>query len=130
MGFKEVYFIVKNSGIFNDERDLRYSFNKIRIHNKNETIEHFMSKAMLTFLIFSKLGKGVITEADMRCGRQVDVVQFSNAGEITGYEIESNAFDKTEIKGMDIVEIKLANMPAKAKEGLEELEKWLKEYLI
>jgi hypothetical protein len=129
MDSKKMYMAFKNKEILNTGRNIEYGLNKIRRHNKNETTEHFMSKAMLSFLLMNK-GSGIITEAETNNGRCIDILQFTENMNFVGYEIESAGNEKKDVEGVDIVEIKLENMPEAAKKGLEELEKWLTQYMV
>lgn len=130
MNYRVVSHILNEKDCIAQKRKLLYGYNRVRIHNRFETFEHFITKAMLTFLIFKKGKKGVITEAEMRNGRQIDVLQVARNGNLVGYEIENNKFDKIDVDGVDIIEINLKKMPQKAREGIKELEKFVKEYLI
>jgi hypothetical protein len=130
MNFREVKYILGRKGILAKDRNIAYSYNRIKFHNQYETTEHFISKAMLTFLIFCNNEKGILTEVDFKNGRTADALQVSRDGQLVAYEIESEKNTKKEIEGVDTVEIPLRKMPMKAREGIKELEKWLSQYLI
>jgi hypothetical protein len=118
-----------HSHSLNTGRNPVYGINKVRFHNKYETLEHFMAKALISMLIIRK-EKGIITEAELRNGRVIDILQFNRKGEMVGYEINSGKPEKIEADGIDIVDIPLERMPEKSREGLKELEKWLVNYII
>jgi hypothetical protein len=131
MGFREDAKIIMENGNFNNKRNFIYGYNRIKIHNRYETIEHFITKAMLGFLIFSK-GKGsFISEAETISGRVVDLIQITNEHKnLVAYEIESDKNTKSYIKGVDEVEIRLADMPETSRQGLKDLAKWIEGYVI
>lgn len=130
MEFRETCYLIREKECLRHMKYLGHYYNKCRIHSRFETTEHFMAKAMLMFMIFSKGEKAVLTEVEMRNGRTVDVLQINKKGELVGYEIENVKNTKTGIDGIDIVEIPLRKMPREAKAGLKALENWLKEYVI
>lgn len=130
MNLRDMSIILNKKECMNKERKIIYGYNRVRIHNKYETKEHFMTKALLTHMIFSRTRNGVMTEADMRDGRSIDVLQVAKNGDLVGYEIENGKNTKNDVDGVDFVEINLKKMPKKAKEGIKELENWLKVYLI
>lgn len=113
----------------NPERNILYSLNRVKLHNRYESLEHFMTKAMLTHLLFKK-GKNTISEAEMRDGRTVDTLLICKDGDLVAYEIESIKDTKPAVKGVDIVDIYLKAMPEEAKTGLLALEKWLEEFIV
>jgi len=129
MMYDQAVRLLKNNKILAEDRSIKYGLNRIRWHNRNETIEHFISKAMLGFLIL-KNDKCIITEAECRNARQIDILQINKQGELVGYEIENNKNMKSDVESVDMFEIKLKDMPVKAREGMKELEKWLKGYLV
>lgn len=129
MDYRIAIRFLKKARILNSRKDYLYGYNKIRIHNRFETTEHFMAKAMMSFLIFKK-GKVFITEADCRNGRVLDILQINKNGEFVSYEIESNKLDKSDVDGVDTFEIKLSKMPPEARKGLKSMEKWLNKYVV
>jgi hypothetical protein len=131
MDYRKVELAIRNNGNFNNGRNFRMGLNKIRYHSKNETIEHFMTKAMLGFLILSKDRGGFVSEAEMVSSRTIDLVQITKEhGNLVGYEIETLKNEKHFIRGVDIIEIPLTQMPPEAKIGLESLKKWLEIFIV
>jgi hypothetical protein len=120
--------ILNDSGVLASDRDFLHGYNKIRRHSQFESLEHFISKAMLAFLVMKK-GKVVITEADMRNGRCIDILQVVKDN-LVGYEIESDKNWKDGVDGIDIVEVKISEMPIGAREGIKALSRWLQEFII
>lgn len=130
MEFRETSRLLHQKECLRHMKYLGHYYSKCRIHNRHETSEHFMAKAMLMFMIFSKGEKAVLTEVETRSGRTIDVLQVNKKGELVGYEIENTKNIKSGIAGIDIVEIPLKKLPKEAKAGLKVLENWLKEYAI
>ena len=130
MEFRETSRLLHQKECLRHMKYLGHYYNKVRIHNRHETSEHFMAKAMLMFMIFSKGDKAVLTEVETKTGRTVDVVSVNKKGELVGYEIENVKNMKTGIDGVDIVEIPLRKMPISARQGFKALENWLKEFTI
>jgi hypothetical protein len=85
---------------------------------------------MLSFLIFSKKGDGVVTECEMSNGRVIDILAITKSGNLIGYELESVKDTKPAIEGVDIVDIYLKEMPETAKQGMEDLKKWLEAFIV
>lgn len=132
MDCKQVYAILKKRNkekLFAEGRSIRYGLNKVRYHNRQESLEHFIAKAVATHIIFGK-GNGVISEVYMIDGRCIDVLEINREGELIGYEFENEKFDKSAVDGVDIFEVKLKNMPQLAKDGLKCLENWLKKQMM
>lgn len=120
----------KNCEFLNRERNPLYGYNKIRRHSPMETPEHFMAKAMLGFLIMKK-GDVIISEAEAKNGRCIDIMQITKNKNFICYELESEGHNKKiDVAGTDTVEIDLRKMPEFAKDGIFELKKWLEQYLI
>jgi hypothetical protein len=116
--------------VLNNERNPLYGINKVKIHSHFETLEHFVSKAILTYLLF-KNNNGTITEAEMRNGRSIDVLSVNDNENYVGYELESNGHNsKPDVEGVDIIEIDLRKMPDTAKKGMNDLMKWLEEFIV
>jgi hypothetical protein len=130
MNYFRIKEILKEKGILNNGRDFKYGYNRTKFHSKYEGIGHFISKAMLSFLIFSKKGDGVVTECEMSNGRVIDILAITKSGNLIGYEINSTKPDKLEVKGVDVVDIPLGQMPETAKKGIEDLKKWLEEFIV
>lgn len=104
--------------------------NKVLIHSTKETLEHFLVKSIITKLIFDK-GDGVLTEAETLSGRIIDVIQVKNgSGEIIGYEVESLINRKEKVDGVDIIEIKLQNIPTETKENIFKLTRYLADRIV
>jgi hypothetical protein len=120
--------ILNDSGVLASDRDFVNGYNKIRRHTQFESWEHFITKAMLAFLVM-KTGKVVITEADMKNGRCIDILQVVE-NNLVGYEVESVHNGKVSVDGVDIVEIPLSKAPASFKKGIKDMEKWLQSYMI
>jgi len=133
MDCKEVYAILRRKnkiGVLAERRSILYGLNKVRYHNRKESLEHFIAKALLTHIIFSK-GDGVISEIYMANGRCIDVLKINHQGELIGYEIETDGnFNKEDVEGVDLFEIDLRKMPHKAKEGLEIFKKWMQKQIL
>jgi len=132
MDCKDVYAILRKNNkekIFAERRNIRYGLNKVRYHNRQESLEHFIAKAVATHIIFGK-GNGVISEVYMIDGRCIDVLEINQKRELIGYEFENEKFDKSAVEGVDIFEVKLKNMPQLAKNGLKCLENWLKKQMM
>lgn len=131
MDYRKVELAIRNNGNFNNGRNFRMGLNKIKIHSSNETIPHFISKAMLGFLIFSKDKGGFVSEAEMLNGRVVDVVQITEMHKnLVCYEIETGKNEKHYVKGADTIEISLSQMPEDAKKGLKSLEEWINTFIV
>jgi len=130
MEYKKAMILLKNNTFLNEGRNLQYSYNKIRLHNRFETENHFIAKAMLAFLLITKKHDAVLTEAEMRNGRCMDALSIKDSGGVVGYEVESDENDKCNVDGVDTIVIKLKDMPPKAREGIEELAKWLTEFMV
>lgn len=110
---------------------LKYVYNKVRWHNQYETREHFMTKAMLQFILMKK-GDGTFSEFQAKNNRVVDVLQITKK-DIVGYEIETNMNNikgKKEINGVDIVPIDLNKMPKSVSNALKTFEKWAEKYVV
>lgn len=95
----------------------------VRIHNKNETWQHFILKAMV-FHILKARNRLVFTECGFENGAISDVYDFTNK---RIYEIESTKY-KTEIKdnqykGMDYYILYVEEMPEDVGTWYEFLEK-------
>lgn len=129
MNYWQIKNILKNKDCLNPERNINYSYNRTKFHNRYESFEHFMAKAMLTFLLFKK-GKGIISEAEMRDGRVIDILQINKKGELVGYELNNTKPDKIDVHNVDIADIPLDQMPETAKQGIRDLGKWLEQYII
>lgn len=130
MNYFRIKEILKEKDILNNGRDFKYGYNRTKFHSKYEGIGHFISKAMLSFLIFSKKGDGVVTECEMSNGRVIDILAITKSGNLIGYELNNTKPDKLEVKGVDTVDIPLEEMPSEAKIGLLALKKWLEEYMV
>lgn len=131
MEAQEVAYILKNNESMNTRRNVYYGLNKTRMHNHNETLPHFMVKAMLTYLIVTKKRCPVITEAELANGRCVDALQITKNKELVAYEIESNGTNnKEDVKGIDFIDIDLNKMPETTKAGLMQMKMWLNNYLV
>jgi len=131
MDAQQVAYIMKNNESLNTRRNVYYGLNRARMHSHGETVEHFMVKAMLTYLIVTKKRCNVITEAEMASGRCVDALQITKNKELVAYEIETNGTnDKEDVKGIDFVEIDLREMPETTKAGLMQMKMWLNKFLV
>jgi hypothetical protein len=130
MDIRQIVTIWKSNDNFNKERNPYYGLNRVRIHSSNETIEHFLIKSALTFILVNKKHHGVITEAEMRNGRCIDVCCIKNEKNIQGYEINNGKPDKIDVNGIDIVDIPLATLPKEVKKGFAIIEKWLEKYIV
>jgi hypothetical protein len=131
MDYRQAELVIRNNGNFNKGRDFRMGLNKIRYHSKNESIEHFMTKAVLGFLILSKNKGGFVSEAEMVSSRVVDLVQITEKSKnLVAYEIETEKNTKHYVNGVDEVEIRLADMPETSRQGLKDLAKWIEGYVI
>jgi hypothetical protein len=120
--------ILDIKGILTHDRDILYGWNRVRIHGPKETNIHFLTKSLLALLLMKK-GKGVITEAETRNARCVDVLQVTKNG-LVAYEIENEHNTKNDVPGVDIVEIPLSKAPASFKKGIKDMERWLKQYMV
>lgn len=115
-----------NRGIYSN---LRFCINKVRFHNRYETLEHFITKALLSYILISKRNQGVVTELEFNNGRKVDVVQVMNSGNLAGYEIESEKNVKLNAP-IDIIEIKLKNIPSSYLSAIQKLAKHIENYVV
>jgi len=112
--------ILRENGIVINESNKNCLF----IHNRNESMKHFIVKAML-FKILREKGRNIGTEIEIRNGI-VDLIDFNN---LIAYEIE-NGMSKKQIKE------KIDNYKAvkdvffinynKAPENLKDAEKYLR----
>jgi len=80
--------ILRENGIVINESNKNCLF----IHNRNESMKHFIVKAML-FKILREKGRNIGTEIEIRNG-VVDLIDFNN---LIAYEIE-NGMGKKQIK--------------------------------
>ena len=129
MDFEKARSILREADILAEGRKLEYGLGKIRPHSRFETNEHLLVKALVSFMALKKDNQ-FITEAECRNGKIIDIIQIKKNGNLIAYEIESVKNNKPDVENVDTVEIPLKEMPEKAKEGLKELEKWLKAYII
>ncbi len=129
MKLPEIRWLLNRKNILAEDRKLEYGYNRIRAHNRWESEEHFITKALLSFKIMKHKDKAILSEAEMRNGRSIDVLQVSRKS-LVGYEIESSHNTKDDVEGVDFIEISLTKMPKKAKEGIKELSKWLNEFIV
>lgn len=131
MRFDEVAWLLRNNkhinrGIYSN---LRFSINKVRFHNKYETLEHFITKAILSYILFSKRNQGVVTELEFNNGRVVDVVGIMKSGNLVGYEVE-NDYSKKLNAPIDILEINLKNIPSSYLSVIQKLAKHIERYVV
>lgn len=129
MDYRIATRLLKEARIVNAFKNYRYGYNKVRPHSRFESLEHFITKAMMSYLIFKKQN-AFITEADCRNGRVLDILQITHNKNFVGYEIESKNNNKADVDRVDIIEIPLKNMPNSSKRGLTDLENWLRRYLV
>jgi hypothetical protein len=129
MDYDRAISILRGSNILAQDRKLEYGMGKVRIHSRFETMEHFITKALVSFIIYQK-GGAFMSEAECHNGRVLDILQVTKNKNLVAYEIETVHNGKVSVEGVDIVEVPLKDMPEKAKDGLKELEKWLKQYIV
>lgn len=102
LGFKETW-LVRNS---------------VRFHNENETLDHFIYKAILAWIINTKLGNTVLTEVDMNVSKPdkgkfndlcvADVMDFKNNTKTVGiYEVETNLTNESLARKLEQYDHKL-----------------------
>jgi hypothetical protein len=102
---------------------------KVRIHSRFETKEHFITKALVSYIIYQK-GGAFMSEAECHNGRVLDILQVTKNKNLVAYEVESVHNGKVSVDGVDIVEIPLSKAPASFKKGIKDMEKWLQSYMI
>lgn len=130
MDFRKTAQILREKKCLNNGRNFIYGYNRAKIHSPSETPAHFIAKSALIYMIFKK-GINTVSEAEMSCGRAIDVLQVCKNGDLVGYELESNGNnDKMGINNVDIVDIDLRKMPTEAQHGIQELIKWLNQFII
>jgi hypothetical protein len=130
MDFRKTAQILREKKCLNNQRNFIYGYNRAKIHSPNETPAHFIAKSALIYMIFKK-GINTVSEAEMSCGRAIDVLQVCKNGDLVGYELESNGKnDKIGVDGVDIVDIDLMKMPDSAKNGIKDLINWLNQFII
>lgn len=126
MDYYKLKHTLLKKGISGEKRDILYGYNRIRFHNRYETLPHFLTKALLGFLIFKK-SDGMISEFELKTGEIADIFQTKKNGELIFYEIESL---KEKPKTYAQVTIKLKDMPKEVKDGLIAFKKWIEKYIV
>jgi len=106
------------------------NLNKVCFHSQQESMEHFLAKAIISHIIFSKGNCGVVTEAEFENGRVIDILQVFPSGNCVGYEIEGTNNYKPNIEEIDIMEIKLNDIPYELKGNLKKLYDWLEVMIV
>jgi len=126
MDYVRAQKILEEADLIIARRDLRYGFNKVRFHSKQETLEHMLTKTVLAFSIFKK-GDASITELEIPSGETIDNVQIKNiGGEIIPYEIQS---EEEKDKSYKHITINLKDMPKEVKEAIKIFRKWVESYM-
>jgi len=126
----EKHFLISNS-------TLQSCWKKVRSHNfKYETLSHFLSKAVLVYLINKKTKKGnqhgACSEFTFPSGRTADVLHLMMKDrEMVGYEIQtSNDKKKPYPDEVPIIEIDLSKAPENVHNAFKILEEYFKKYII
>lgn len=83
--YTKIQFDIKKLGLKFDKRKL----NSVVFHNTNESIEHFIAKCLLSFLLRSK-GHDIYSEGKYGV-KKLDVIDLTDK---VVYEIESNKTNK------------------------------------
>lgn len=129
MNLPEMRWILSRKGILAEDRKLEYGYNRVRLHSRFETTEHFIAKALLSFKIMNRDGNAILSEAETKNGRILDILQATK-NSLVGYEIESTKNRKIDVEGVDIVEIPLSKAPASFKKGIKDMSKFLDSYMV
>jgi len=127
MKYEKILFLTRNRGIKRTN-----NINKVLFHSRtNESLEHFIIKAIISFLIFSKRNDGVLTEAEFENGRTIDVLQVKPSGNLIGYEIEGNRHNKKrDVDNVDIFEINIKDIPKEFIISLRRLYNWFDSNIV
>ncbi len=125
MNYEKLKMILKGKGVVKAQ-----NVNRVCFHSQQENIEHFIAKAIISYIIFSKGNCGVVTEAEFKNGRVVDVLQVFPSGNCVGYEIEGTENRKPEIEGIDIIEVNLKDIPYELKGNLKMLYDWFNVMIV
>lgn len=122
---KNVFPIVR----FPDSTWLKYGWKKVRAHqNKQESFQHFISKACLAKLIIQN-GDGMFTEYEYPDCQVVDVLQIKGK-ELIGYQVETNDFEEKKFHCTDTIVIDLRKAPKSVMEAFIVLKEYFTRYVV
>jgi hypothetical protein len=132
MNFEKTLLILTEKNILPERRKIGYSFRKVRTHSKNETVEHFLTKSLISFLI-SKTKDSFLTEYEYPNSNRVDVLQVKTDKTLVGYQIESNSYpdyDEKYFPNTLISVIELKKLPENVKNSFKILEDYFKKVIL
>jgi len=129
MDYDRAIVALREGNILAQDRKLEYGMCKVRIHSRFESMEHFITKALVSYIIHQKSG-AFMSEAECRNGRVLDILQVTNNKNLVAYEIESVHNTKQDVENVDMIEIQLKEMPESARQGILDLSKWLEQFIV
>jgi len=116
---------------------LNLSWKKTRSHSfEFESLEHYLSKATLVYLINKKSEKGnqhgACSEFSFPSGKTADVLQLIMKGkEMVGYEIQTSTDKKKRYPDeVPMLVINLKKAPEEVHEAFKTLENYFKEFIV
>jgi len=123
-------WLLKNKNCLVERRDIYYGWNRIRSHsNKFESMEHFISKAVIGKLIIKK-EDGMISEHEYPDGKVADILQVKKNGDLIAYQVETGNHEELEFQDTDTVYIDLRKMPEDVKESFKKLKNYFKRFIV